>query len=110
MIDFDPAMQIPSQRFESAVVKGSSAGGSFTFDPLSRFKTKDLDVAFTGKVIEKIKMEQSIVDMEIRVQVFHELKDTFSVVLNAMAGKDIDGKLNVKISGPLVPGPDVKFL
>lgn len=109
IVDFDPSMQIPSQRFESAVIKGSSQSGSFTFDPTSQLKTKDLDLAITGKLIEKTKIEQSLVDMEIKIQLFKELKNTFGVILNAVAGKDIDGKLNLKISGPVIPGPDFRI-
>ncbi len=109
-IDFDPSMQIPTQKFESAVIKANSQGGTFSFDPASRIKTKDLDIALVGKILEKSKVEQSILDMEIRVQLFKELKNTFGVVVNAIAGKDADGNLNIKISGPVIPGPDIKIL
>jgi type II secretion system protein N len=109
-IDFDPAMQIPSQRFESAVIKANMQGGNFVFDPQSRFKTKDLNIALSGKIIEKTRIEQSILDIEIKVELFKELKETFGVIFNAVAGKEIEGKLNLKIAGPLIPGPEFKFL
>lgn len=110
IVTFDPGMQIPSQKFTSAVIKASSKGGSLTFDPSSKFKTDDIDIALVGKVIEKSKIEQSVLDMEIRIELFKELKNTFGVILNAVAGKEIEGKLSVKISGPLIPGPEIKIL
>lgn len=109
-IDFDPAMQIPTQKFETAILRASSGGGNFSFDPSSRFKSKDLDIALTGKIIEKTKIEQSILDLMIKVQLSKELKNTFGVVLNAMAGKETDGKLDIKISGPVIPSPDIRIL
>jgi len=109
-VEFDPSMQIPGQKFESAVIKANAQGGNFTFDPASRFKSKDLDIAFLGKIIEKSKIQQSVIDMQIKVELFKELKNTFGVVFNAIAGKDVDGKLDVKISGPVIPGPETKIL
>jgi type II secretion system protein N len=109
-IEFDPSMQIPGQKFDSAVIKANSQGGTFTFDPSSRFKTKDLNIVFTGKVIEKAKSEQSILDVEIKLEIFKELKNTFGVIFNAIAGKDIEGKLSIKISGPVIPGPEIQIL
>ncbi len=69
-----------------------------------------MDVALTGKIIEKTKIEQSILDLQVNMQFFQELRNQFGFVLNAIAGKETDGKLLIKISGPLVPSPEVKIL
>lgn len=110
IINFDPKMEIPAQQFETAIIKAKSQGGTLTFDPSSRFQTKDLDLSLTGKVIEKRKIEQSVLDLEIQVQLFGKLKESFGVIINAVSGGSSEGKLSIRVSGPVVPGPQVRIL
>lgn len=110
LIEFDPNMQIPGQKFKTALIKANSQNGTFQFDPSSGFKSDDITIALTGKIMEKTKVEQSIFDLEISIEMLKNLKDQFGIVLNAVVGKETDGKVKIKVAGPLVPGPEVKFL
>jgi type II secretion system protein N len=108
-VEFDPSMQVPVQRFENAQIKFDLQSGQIAFDQSSRFKTSDIDVTIGGKIAQKGKVELSILDVSINVQLFKELKGQFGMVLDAIANKPTDGKLVIKISG-LLPAPQVKIL
>ncbi len=109
-LDFSPGMPIPSQKFDSAVINASSQGGTLSLDAKSRLKTRDMDIALSGKIMQKAKIEQSILDIDVNMQFFQELKSQFGIVLNAVAGKETDGRLVLKISGPVLPSPEFKIL
>ncbi len=110
-LEFDPGMQIPSQRFENAVFKATSQNGTLGIDPSSRFKTKDIDVALTGKVAQKSKVEQSVLDLNINLQLSAELTKQFSAALSVVLGKaEPEGRISIRVSGPLLQGPEVKVL
>ncbi|MBI2601525.1 MAG: type II secretion system protein GspN [Deltaproteobacteria bacterium] len=110
VVQFDESMQIPSQKFETAILKASLQNGTATIDKNSRFRTKDLDIAFEGKVLQKTKIEQSVLDISVNLQLFQELRKQFGFALNAISGKETEGKLLIKISGPISPAPKIDLL
>lgn len=110
IIQFDESMGIPAQKFETAVLKAKLQNGTAAIDNSSRFNTKDLDIKIGGKIIQKTKVEQSVLDIDIIMQLFQELRKQFGFALNAITGKETEGKLTIKISGPLSPAPKVELL
>lgn len=108
-IQFDPSLQIPSQPFSEASVKLRSVGGRVKVDPKSRFRSQGLDIALSGEIVQKTSLEKSLAQLKVDVELFAKLKEQFGFLIDAFTHRSNDGKLSIKISGPLVPGPRVEF-
>ena len=109
-VDFDPSFSIPDQVFEKAGIKLVFKGGNIILDPSSRFKSPGIDIALTGKIIQKSRIDKSLADISIKIDLFQKLKDQFGFIVNAVTGASTGGSLKIRISGPLTPAPQIQFL
>lgn len=108
---FDKSLQLPDQQFEKSMIKTSVSGGNITFDKDSAIKSKDLELLITGKVTQKAKIDKSIWDLMIAINLGGPLKDQIGFMVDTMANRtNSDGKFKVKITGTLAPQLQINLL
>ncbi len=107
----DPTLALPSQDFNKAMVQGSFKNGVLDIDKGSGLQSTDLSAILNGKITQKQRLEQSVVEILFHIELKEALKKQFGWLLGFMGSKNSDdGKISVQISGPLSPRPMVTVL
>ncbi len=97
----DASLQIPNQVFKRAGIKASLKNGLLEIDKTSGLNSEDISLSIHGSVTQKPIMEQSILALELDVELKAKLKEQFGWVLDAAAKKETNGRMKVGISGTL---------
>ena len=95
----DASLHIPNQIFKNALIKAHLKNGKLNIDKASGFNSEDLSLSIHGNVMQKPVMEQSILALELDVELKAKLKDQFGWALDAAAKKETNGRMKIGISG-----------
>lgn len=107
---FDESLQLPEQSFDRAQIKGRFQSGQLLIDKSSVISSSDLTLALAGKLIQKPRIENSVLDVKVDLELREGLKDQLGAILDAMVNRTTQGKLKIKVYGPMSPQPSVEFL
>lgn len=97
----DASLHIPNQSFKKALIKASLKNGQLKIDKSSGLNSEDLALDIQGSVTQKPAMEQSILALELDVELKSKLQDQFGWVLDAAAKKETHGRMKIGIAGTL---------
>lgn len=106
----NPNLSIPVQRFSKAFISADLKNGTLVLDPKSELISQDLNVKFSGKIIQKPQKSKSLLDLLIAVELGQPILNEFGFLIDALTGRSTGGRIKVKVSGTLVPSPTVTIL
>ena len=104
---------IPDQIFSQATIESQLKNGIFKVSDKSKLKSQDLDVNISGLITQKPQLQKSKVDFNLNISIGEEIinKNTFLLdLLDSYTQRQTNGKIKVKIFGPLYPMPSVTLL
>ncbi|MBF0441863.1 MAG: type II secretion system protein GspN [Oligoflexales bacterium] len=88
---------VKDQVFKKAVIKAKMANGDLSIAKVSGFHTEELQVDFDGNVTLKKQILKSVLNVSLNVVLQNDLKEKFSLILNAVGGSN--GQLKYQIRG-----------
>ncbi|MBC61356.1 MAG: type II secretion system protein GspN [Zetaproteobacteria bacterium] len=110
MLEFDETLDLPSQEFNQAKISASFKSGRLEIDEGSGISSDDLDLLLEGNLTQKPDVMKSVADFVVHVEIRNELNSLFGFVLDYLAKKSTEGKVRMKIKGPLTPLPEIIYL
>ncbi len=101
---------IPDQTFSKAILKTTLKSGVMEVDKSSGFVSNDLTLGLSGKITQKPEFGNSMVDLKVDIDVGKGLQEHVGIILDAVAQKETNGKMQIKLHGTLQPSPSVTIL
>ena len=108
-IIFDESTGLPGQLFTKAQIKANLAGGVLNVDKRSILESDQMSIGLSGSVKQNEKLERSLCNLFVKVDLKDELKDQLSFILDVISEQTTNGSLSMNIKGPFVPGPRISY-
>lgn len=103
-------LAIPNQIFSKVLVKANLQNGELVFDKSSALVSQDLFIGLAGKLTQKPNLSQSLLDFTISLQLGAPLMEQLGFILDTLTQRDTQGKIQIRIQGPVEPQPQISIL
>ena len=109
----DPEYPIPNQLFTKAKIDSSLKDGTLKVKKISGLKSQDMSVDIDGKITQKPQLHKSNISFTLDITIEESLTSTNGFILDILNGitqRDTNGKVKIKIFGPIFPKPSFVIL
>lgn len=106
-VAFHQSLQLPEQKFETAMLKANFKNGVLVVSDASKFQASDITLALNGNVKLKPRIEKSVLDVNIELELRSAFKQQLEPLMEAMMNHKPESKIKIKISGAVTPQPQV---
>lgn len=107
-INFDDSMALTNQVFKKSKLKAKLTDGLLQIDRSSKLQSDQMVIAVKGSLKQKESVKKSVLDFNLSVELKDVFKTQLSFMLNIIAGRTTNGKLQVIIHGP-ISRPRIRF-